>query len=382
MPRGEIVIIQFDIAGHSKIDIAPRNLQEARRLLQKYISAFVAVQRDTEVSWAGNGGFCWFRITDAVDFNVAADAAVDILTMMPRINEILLRDRILVEPLTIRLSADATNVELDDDPSHFCGPGMNAFLKHERDVGMAHYLVMTKRIYENLQPDFKKRFDEWRHSPELETHLYVYDGIRIRNETLNRLKNQRSDAGEIPPDVVKITTFHGDKYSVLCSEAYRDVELQAPIPNVETGRFLPFRNAVANSAIELWTPNAMSAARRPNRNLENDEAVYMAIAEAPYEALTFVDHVAPLRGRDPGIRAGHDTNELAIHVGPERALRWCNEDVVYKGGEELRFFNASALGFIVYFGESTLLDYAAADSLTITSVTGGVEEPHGSAQKD
>jgi hypothetical protein len=153
MPRAEIILLQFDIAGHSRIQLPPKSLQEARKLLQKYISALVGVQRHTTVSWAGDGGWCWFGVKEGADFAMATNAAVDILAMMPRINETLVRDNVIQEPLAIRLSADAMNVELDDDPSHFCAPQMNRFLKFERSIGLVNSLVVTKRIIEHLSPE-------------------------------------------------------------------------------------------------------------------------------------------------------------------------------------------------------------------------------------
>lgn len=192
MPRREIAALQFDMVGHSSIDLPTKNIQQARELLQRYISAIVGVACETQVSWAGDGGWCWFEIKENSDFSVVTDAAIDVLNSLPVINERLLRDQTITSPLSIRLSAGKMNAELADEPGHIASPDLNRFLKYERDVGLPNRLVITEGIYSELQPRFRSRFQHWKHSPDLRTELFVYassqprDDIQVLTETANR----------------------------------------------------------------------------------------------------------------------------------------------------------------------------------------------------
>ncbi len=371
MARAEIILIQFDIAGHSKIDIAPSNLQQARRLLQKYISSLVSVHRPDTVSWAGDGGWCWFKVGEASDFAIAADAAVDILSMACRINEILMRDNVIRDPLGLRLSADSMNVELDNDPSHFCAPQMNAFLKYERNIGLINSLVVTQRIFQHLQEAFRKRFDRWRYSPELETDLLVYDGVSIRDNALKRLKNWAPNHEELCKQSLKVTTFRGDRYQDLCNDAYADLGFDVDIANVATIPFMVFRNALANCVLDCaWQPDIL----RYVDSLKCEEDFRLAVAEAPYEALAYVMERSfqTYHPHDSDVEVERTCNPL--HA-VRRALEWCNGELTYDGGDDVHFFNSAALGFVAEIGECTLLDHAIGDSLIIRSVVGGVASP-------
>ncbi|HLK58764.1 MAG TPA: hypothetical protein VKU00_19485 [Chthonomonadaceae bacterium] len=360
MPRAEIILLQFDIAGHSRIQIPPVNLQKARKLLQRYVSALVEVQASTTVMWAGDGGWCWFKVDEATNFTWATDAAIDILAMVPRINEILLRDDIIRNPLEIRISADTMNVELDDDPTHFCAEQMNKFLKYERNIGLVSSLVITRRIYQHLQFAFQERFNKWRNSPELETDLYVYDGKKIRNETLKRVVNQSDDSEDHVADFVQVTIFEGDQYQELVQHAYADVELSEEPLHVEAVRFLAFRNALANAVIDSAS------------EYDNQREFLLAAAESPYDVLREIRYEPHRRTeRDEGLR---ETSKAQADFNPiGRAIGWCTEGKSFRGGEELRFFNASALGFVAEIGDNTLLDHVFAGTLLIRSITGGVE---------
>jgi len=273
---------------------------------------------------------------------MATDAAVDILGMVPRINEILLRDNVIEEPLAIRLSADTMNVELDEDPSHFCAPQMNKFLKHERDIGLVNSLVITQRIFNHLQSHFRKRFNRWRYSQELETELFVYDGARIRNEKLRGLNNRGPHSEELAPQLLKITTFERDSYHDLCNHAYADVTLDIEIPNVESVRFLAFRNALANCVINSL---AEVDVREMRRHYETESDFELAVAAAPYETLHSI-HFHPLREHRPRDREHEGLEHRHFeHLNPlASAIEWCSHERVFKGGEDVRFFNAAALG--------------------------------------
>jgi hypothetical protein len=372
MPRAEVILLQFDIAGHSKIQLPARHLQQARKLLQQYISSLVAVRTTSGVSWAGDGGWCWFRVNEQSDFAIGVDAAVDILGMVPRINEILQRDQIIESPLAIRLSADAMNVELDDDPSHFCASQMNAFMKNERDIGLLNCLVVTKRIVDQLQPSLRRRLDYWRHSGELETDLFVYDGKELRNSALHKVRNRSANPEDFTPTVLFVTTFQGDRYSELCKHAYSDVECDPPIANVESLRFLAFRNGLANGVLAAIDS---SDNREFHRKWETRQCLEFAAASEPYELMRECEF--PIHGRrhprEPDAIRAEDICGRKVVDPLQFALAACNEDIVYKGGEQVRFFNADALGFVSEIGDNTLLDHASAGSLEIVSVTGGVE---------
>ncbi|HJQ32564.1 MAG TPA: hypothetical protein VJ866_10305 [Pyrinomonadaceae bacterium] len=368
MPRAEIILLQFDIAGHSKIDIPTKNLQKARKRLQQYISALVSVQRHAQVSWAGDGGWCWFKVAENDDFSLATDAAVDILEILPRINEALQREGTIKEPLSIRLSADSMNVELDDDPAHFAAPQMNKFLKYEREVGLVNSLVITQRIYDQLQFGFQSRFKRWRRSPELETSLYVYDGVRRRNAALAQLKNRGPHPDDIPPAFVRATAFEEERYLDMCWHAYSDLVLDVELDNVESVRFLAFRNALANTMIKYAERADIPELSR----LPEDEKL-ISIAGFPYEILQHV------RRHDFRFGQAQTPETRGQNVGQSNpvsdALQWCNSESQLTGGESLYFFNASALGFIAEIGESTLLDHVSAGNLKIVSVIGGVRGP-------
>jgi|688.fasta_scaffold221215_1 hypothetical protein len=372
MPRAEVILLQFDIAGHSKIQLPARHLQQARKLLQQYISSLVDVRTKSGLSWAGDGGWCWFRVNEQTNFAIGVDAAVDILGMVSRINEILQRDHIIEHPLAIRLSADTMNVELDDDPSHFCASQMNSFMKNERDIGLVNCLVVTKRIADQLQPALRRRLDYWRHSDELETDLYVYDGKKLRNDALHEVRNRSANPEAVTPTVLSVTTFEGDRYSELCKHAYSDVECDPPIANVESLRFLAFRNGLANAVlavIDSFDNGEM------HRKWETRQCLELAAASQPYELM--LDCEFPIDGHR--LRRELDANRVEGNCGHNVgsplhfALNACKEDIVYKGGEQVRFFNADALGFVSEIGDNTLLDHASAGSLEIVSVTGGVE---------
>ncbi len=184
MPRSEIAVIHIDIAGHSKINIPPRDLQKARKYLQKYVSALVNVQKKSEVSWAGDGGWCAIQIDEGTDFVIAVDAAVDILNMMHRINELLIRESIIQDPLNVRICVHTMNVEMDESIDHIYADELNTFLKNERELSIPNNLVISREIYKELKPNFQQSFYEWAFSEKLGSKLYCYKHKTIIEDML------------------------------------------------------------------------------------------------------------------------------------------------------------------------------------------------------
>jgi hypothetical protein len=374
--RAEIVLLQFDIVGHSRIVATDSQLQHARRLLQRYITALTNVHLPVDVTWAGDGGWCWFPVGDESEFGLAVDAAVDILGMLPRINEILVRDHTLEEHIQIRLSADTMNVQLDPDPSHFAAPRMNEFMKNERAIGLVNLLVVTDAVRQHLKSPLRRRFDKWRRSDELNTDLYVYDGRRHRNALLSELSNHRPEANEYGDLCRTVPLFEGDRYMDLCAFAYGDIELDSEVPHVESLPFLAYRNALANGVLEVFRSAGYS---HRSAGFETSEALQLAVAETPYEVLERV-RFSEFEPDGPASderarRVRHRIDPMSLRHVVGQSLSWCNENMTLAAGEEAYFFNADALGYFAEVGSSTILDHAIAETLTILDVIGNSEHP-------
>jgi hypothetical protein len=172
--RVEIVLVQVLIAYPSWMysDYSDAELECVKGIVKDAFHTIAEVRGGKLHSWGGDGGAFMFLIEDGDSFDNACLAAVQMLDMMPVLNQGVGASADLPRAAEARIACDAGMVAYDPNPSSIPGDFAGRFLRHGRHVSVDNQVTITDRVYRQLTRPFKARFVSWKHSPELEVELY------------------------------------------------------------------------------------------------------------------------------------------------------------------------------------------------------------------
>ena len=305
MPRAEIIAVQIDIVGHSKILVPEKNIQYTRSLLKKYLNAVLSIRQEPTIHWSGDGGWAAIIVKDSDDFTHAIDAIIDFRSMMPRYNEFLIRERIIDHPISIRISVHSMNVEWANEVENISATPLNDFLKNERKVGRTNRIVISESVYCHLQTRMKKHFKLWKYSKEMSKDLFCYESESHKATAFSENSNVRRILGVDNDRPIKFI-FH-------CVQHTEDVD--AWPPSSVTGGL---------SGLTMLTEKIGRISR--NRR----------ILSSPYNT-----HSGPPKDREGWLRTfGFNANLITMDApcsfecnGAKRTLNWASDFVLSKWTE-------------------------------------------------
>src|SRR3954471_21424223 len=172
--RIEVALVQVDIARNTGLcaKYSHQNMKTVYDLVRTHCRSISELRGGKLFKWDGDGGAFMFLIEDNSSFANCALAAIQMLELMPSINEEIFVSTDLETPVEIRISCDTGMVTYDEEPGNIPSDFVNKFIKHERQVSIENHIAVTERIYHQLTKHLRGRFKFWKRSPELGIDLY------------------------------------------------------------------------------------------------------------------------------------------------------------------------------------------------------------------
>lgn len=145
--RRRIVLLQVDIGGHSKWleeEYAQNHFEpyKQRAELTEQIAFHLTFHRYHRVFWAGDGGLFAAKLDSAGHPEKACDAADAVFAVFAKWRE--------QKNVELRVTATTLEITIDPDPGKWCCPGLNDFLKYERNIALPNAFVITQDLCATL----------------------------------------------------------------------------------------------------------------------------------------------------------------------------------------------------------------------------------------
>ncbi len=395
--RIELGFLQVDIVGRSKFVESDKAIHRAKAIFRGLVEGIVTSRDGKVLNWAGEGGSFMFIISDNEGLSDMVFSGFQILHSLPIINDEIAAKSRFGETFSVRISADTGTVLYNRDPGQISGDVLTRFLESERELGIAGTFSITGRVWRQLERSLKTKFVLWKHSQAARDDIYNYGIRQKQTEILSSLKNidlyseeERPYAG---PECVEIITIKGDRLADLARHAYRDVILEG-YSNVGGQNLMVIKNAqVCSSFIEQFRADSDFLSHEdierefPELSREYRKTLLALLGKMNavdcQETLSLFKRIPFSEMEETLEYSSKDTN-----VGPEKVIERLRRIATHshsnfqvdpleelKGGETLRFYNCTALGFAPEIGVDTLVDNVIAGNLNISHVIGGVEEP-------
>jgi hypothetical protein len=397
--RVELALLQVDIAGNSQLGDNDRILQNAKSRFRRQVEGLTQARGGKLLNWAGDGGSFMFLTGDGEGFDDMAFTAIQILNNLPLINEELKIRSSLSETLSVRISGGHSVVTYHKEASQMTGNFLNNFLKHEREIGLKNTVSITGGVFKQLSNDLRDKFSLFKYSSHVQDELYNYKGKDRQTEVLKSLHNIIESEGhqspETTPECVEVTAFKGDTLYELSKHAYADVNVTG-YENVGGLNLLVTKNS--QICTRHWEREQQSQDFEGLSATEEEQLLGIVRRfELDGQELShirqYLSRISPERRRGllrRWAKAGnkyrpsfideisHEIDEISheMDIG-FRAMRQREWEPTqeFEGGESIRFYNCTALGYHPIIGKGTLLDHVFAGNLNIARVVGGVVEP-------
>src|SRR5580704_2061529 len=189
----EIGLVHVDISYHRDPDSDSLQLEELKDLLRDCFQTVAEHWGGKLFSWDRHGGAFMFLVEDRESFDNCCLAAIQMLEMIPSLNQDLRSSKGRVE---VRIACDCGAVAYDPEPANIPADFANKLARHARDVAAENCVTITDRIYRKLTPRCRPRFQDWKYSTELETALY-------RAAQSHEAAGPQGPAAAAPPSRVK-----------------------------------------------------------------------------------------------------------------------------------------------------------------------------------
>lgn len=386
--RVELALVQVDIAGHSKLEGTDRALMKAKSIFRDQMQGIAESRGGRLFNWAGDGGAFMYLTGGGGGFDDLAFSSIQMLSNMPAINEEISTKTDLDTPFDVRISCDSGIATYTVDPGEITGDFINRFMKYERVLGLLNTVSVTERVWKQLTAKLRARFDLFKFAPEVECNVYSYGGKDYQRSVLRSLRNIDQEArSERPPEEassVEVFAFAGDTLADLSRDAYADVIVKG-FENVGGINLLISKNGQRcqdHTERSLDRPNESEMSREQRMLLEKLLCEYPPhIRDRLTMLLSGVsacerDQITERLRHGDACDAENLVHELMRGMrGEPYDKQWRDPTTPFEGGESLRFYNTTALGYVPEIGDGTLLDNVFAGNLTISRVVGGVTEP-------
>ena len=170
----EIGLVHVEIAYHCQADSDDSALQieYLKNLLRECFHTVAEHQGGKLFSWDANGGAFMFLVEDRDSYDNCCLAAIQMLEMIPFLNQDLRSSKDPACRIEVRISCDTGTVAYDPEPSNIPGDFVKNLAKHGRQVSTENRVTITDRMHRQLTRQFKGRFANWKYSTELEVDLY------------------------------------------------------------------------------------------------------------------------------------------------------------------------------------------------------------------
>lgn len=158
-PLTKVILLQLDLSGHSKwlldeFQLDYRGVQKERAHLADGFVRELRARNFHCVFWAGDGGLFAHEQTDPGQVCDAADEAFEYFEKWRNQHESR-------KAIGLRVTGTIMDIVLDPDPSHWCAPELNDFLKYEREIGRHKAFVITQPLRAYLGgTNCQKRFPQ------------------------------------------------------------------------------------------------------------------------------------------------------------------------------------------------------------------------------
>jgi len=387
--RVELALVQVDIAGHSKLQGTDRALMQAKSIFRDQMQGIAESRGGRLFNWAGDGGAFMFLTGGGGGFDDLAFSAIQMLSNMPAINEEISTKTDLDTPFEIRISCDSGIATFAPDPGEITGDFINRFMKYERVLGLLNTVSVTERVGKQLTAKLRDKFVLFKYSSEVEASIYSYGGKEYQKNILRSLQNiDQQGRSERPPEgasCVEVFAFAGDTLVELSKEAYADVIVEG-VENVGGINLLISKNGQRcqdHVEHDQDGANAEPGTSRKQR-MQIEELLSQFPAGMRRRLTTLLSRTSACEREQLLERLRHGDRydaemlmeDLMMRMhGPHYEKQWRDPTIPFEGGESVRFYNTTALGYVPEIGDGTLLDNVFAGNLTITRVIGGVPEP-------
>jgi hypothetical protein len=172
--RLEICLVRVDVACHQDLH-AIHSEQDVKCLKDTVKGAFLTIAEHWGgklFSSDGDGSAFAFPVGGDESFNNCCSSAIQMLEMVPALNQDFRPSADLDNPIEARICCDAGPVTPGPGLSGASGDVVNKLMQHRRQSGAADGVTITDRVYRRLTAELKARFVRRQYSAELEADLY------------------------------------------------------------------------------------------------------------------------------------------------------------------------------------------------------------------
>lgn len=195
--------LYIDIAGSSKQKYPEHTRKKIRDFLFNK-TASIAERRGgrQHPNLQGDGVLFMFLLANDIMYNHFIAFAIELLNFrINYINNILMKEIPgFKEPIKIRISGDIDTGCYDTDLGKITSKGLDRLVKHEREIGIENYIVITDRIYSQIDSDLKSQFNEIGRSDTFSSEIYksknditIPNRLRFRIDKVNKDFSRRKE---------------------------------------------------------------------------------------------------------------------------------------------------------------------------------------------
>lgn len=142
--------IQIDIVGSSSLAGPNAVLMRTKANLRNQLSGISSIYDIMPLSWAGDGGV-WSLLIDKMEsFDLLTQCGLHLLETMNFFNEMKGISNLADSAISVRITCHAGEAIFNKEGSLFHGSELNAFVKHEGDIGIPDSVVLTESVYNQL----------------------------------------------------------------------------------------------------------------------------------------------------------------------------------------------------------------------------------------
>ena len=142
--------LQIDIVGSSSMAGPNAALMRTKTNLRNQLSGVCSIYDIMPLSWAGDGGV-WALLIDRMEsYDLLVQCGLHLLETIHFFNEMKGVSNLADSPISVRIGCHKGEAIFNKEGSLFHGSELNAFLKHEKGIGVPNFLVLTEAVYDQL----------------------------------------------------------------------------------------------------------------------------------------------------------------------------------------------------------------------------------------
>ena len=177
--RLQVCLIQIEVSYHRELrsGYSAQDMESVRTVVANALLAIAELRGGRLHTWDDEGGVFLFLADRYDGFDNCCLTAIQMLEMMPSINEDVRLSTDIAQPVEVCITCDTGLVAHAPDPAAVAGGFVDALIEHRRRLGAKNCVTITERVYRQLSRPFKSRFTTLKYSKELEVDLHRTSAI-------------------------------------------------------------------------------------------------------------------------------------------------------------------------------------------------------------